>query len=98
MAAKATTPAIELAVGERTIRLSNPDRVYFPEGIGVFQLEFTGSPFHNYVVQGSSNLLTWVDLGLATTNQIGGSDSAFLFRHSQAPPAAPQFFYRLRLP
>ena len=31
MAAKATTPAIELAVGERTIRLSNPDRVYFPE-------------------------------------------------------------------
>lgn len=74
------------------------DLVYFPDGIGVFQLEFTGSPFHNYVVQGSSNLLTWVDLGLATTNQIGGSDSAFLFRHSQAPPAAPQFFYRLRLP
>jgi DNA ligase D len=30
MAAKATTPAIELAVGERTVRLSNPDRVYFP--------------------------------------------------------------------
>ena len=30
MAAKAGTPAIELAVGERTIRISNPDRVYFP--------------------------------------------------------------------
>lgn len=74
------------------------DLVYFPEGTGVFQIEFTGSPFHNYVVQGSSNLLNWVDLGLATTNQIGGSDSAFLFRHAQAPPAAPQFFYRLKLP
>ena len=74
------------------------DLVYFPEGTGVFQIEFTGSPFHNYIVQGSSNLLNWVDLGLATTNQIGGSDSDFLFRHSQAPPAAPQFFYRLKLP
>jgi DNA ligase D len=30
MGAKATTPAIELTVGERTVRLSNPDRVYFP--------------------------------------------------------------------
>ena len=26
----ATSPAIELQVGERTIRISNPDRVYFP--------------------------------------------------------------------
>ena len=26
----ATSPAIELQVGERTVRLSNPDRVYFP--------------------------------------------------------------------
>ncbi|MBK8470559.1 MAG: non-homologous end-joining DNA ligase [Actinomycetales bacterium] len=30
MAAKATSPAIELDVGGRTVRLSNPDRVYFP--------------------------------------------------------------------
>ncbi|QQS01885.1 MAG: non-homologous end-joining DNA ligase [Austwickia sp.] len=30
MSAKAT-PAVELEVGERTVRLSNPDRVYFPE-------------------------------------------------------------------
>ncbi|MDQ2757600.1 MAG: non-homologous end-joining DNA ligase [Actinomycetota bacterium] len=29
--AKATSPAVELEVGERTVRLSNPDRVYFPE-------------------------------------------------------------------
>ncbi|MEV6416432.1 non-homologous end-joining DNA ligase [Kribbella sp. NPDC051718] len=28
--AKAKTPAIELEVGERTVRISNPDRVYFP--------------------------------------------------------------------
>src|SRR5262245_28685008 len=26
----ATAPAIELQVGERTVRISNPDRVYFP--------------------------------------------------------------------
>ena len=26
----ASSPAIELAVGERTVRISNPDRVYFP--------------------------------------------------------------------
>ncbi len=29
-AAKAKTPAIELEVGDRTVRISNPDRVYFP--------------------------------------------------------------------
>ena len=29
--AKATSPAVELEVGGRTVRLSNPDRVYFPE-------------------------------------------------------------------
>jgi len=31
MAAKATSPAVELEVGERTVRISNPDRVYFPD-------------------------------------------------------------------
>lgn len=30
MGAKASTPAIDLTVGERTVRLTNPDRVYFP--------------------------------------------------------------------
>ncbi|MEV8375696.1 non-homologous end-joining DNA ligase [Kribbella sp. NPDC056861] len=29
-AAKSKTPAVELEVGERTVRISNPDRVYFP--------------------------------------------------------------------
>ena len=29
--AKAATPAIDLTVGERTVRISNPDRVYFPD-------------------------------------------------------------------
>lgn len=32
MAARSHTPAIELDVGGRTVRLSNPDRVYFPRG------------------------------------------------------------------
>ena len=31
MAAKATSAAVELEVGERTVRISNPDRVYFPD-------------------------------------------------------------------
>ena len=30
MAAKGTSPAVELTVGERIVRVSNPDRVYFP--------------------------------------------------------------------
>jgi DNA ligase D len=29
MAGKSTTPAVELEVGDRTVRISNPDRVYF---------------------------------------------------------------------
>ena len=29
-AAKAKTPAVELEIGDRTVRISNPDRVYFP--------------------------------------------------------------------
>jgi DNA ligase D len=32
MSPASTTPAVELEVGDRTIRISNPDRVYFPEG------------------------------------------------------------------
>ena len=30
MATASTSPAVELVVGDRTVRLSNPDRVYFP--------------------------------------------------------------------
>lgn len=30
MAAKAGSPSVELEVGDRTVRISNPDRVYFP--------------------------------------------------------------------
>src|SRR5689334_9482772 len=30
MAAKATSPAVEVEVGKRDVRISNPDRVYFP--------------------------------------------------------------------
>jgi DNA ligase D len=29
-ASKSKTPAVELEIGERTVRISNPDRVYFP--------------------------------------------------------------------
>lgn len=73
------------------------DVAYFNEGPGISQVEFEGTPFHNYLVQGSTNLVHWTDLGLAFTNR-SGSISAFQFRHAQAPPVAPQYFYRLRLP
>ncbi|WP_194828721.1 non-homologous end-joining DNA ligase [Nocardia sp. XZ_19_231] len=36
--AKSAAPAIELSVGEHTVRVSNPDRVYFPE-LGVTKLD-----------------------------------------------------------
>ena len=38
MAAKASTPAVELEVGERTVRISNPDRQYFP-ALGLTKLD-----------------------------------------------------------
>ncbi|MFC4377015.1 non-homologous end-joining DNA ligase [Nocardia halotolerans] len=36
--AKSAAPAIELSVGEHTVRVSNPDRVYFPE-LGATKLD-----------------------------------------------------------
>lgn len=79
---------------------SNPpdDMTYVDNGGGDFRIEFTGAPFHNYLIQGSTNLINWIDLGLATTNQLNGTDSAFYFRHTQSPPAASRFFYRIRMP
>lgn len=37
-ASKEKSPAVELEVGERTVRISNPDRVYFPE-LGATKLD-----------------------------------------------------------
>ncbi|MEU0504100.1 non-homologous end-joining DNA ligase [Nocardia sp. NPDC005998] len=31
MASKSASPAVELDIGDRTVRISNPDRIYFPE-------------------------------------------------------------------
>ena len=31
MATRGSPPAVELKVGDRDVRISNPDRVYFPE-------------------------------------------------------------------
>ncbi|OLR91795.1 non-homologous end-joining DNA ligase [Actinokineospora bangkokensis] len=38
MAAKGSTPAVELEVGEQVVRISNPDRVYFP-ALGATKLD-----------------------------------------------------------
>src|SRR4051812_24988155 len=39
--AVAKAPAVEVAVGERTVRISNPDRMYFP-AIGATKLDLVG--------------------------------------------------------
>jgi hypothetical protein len=31
MPGRSTTPAVELQVGERTVRVTSPDKLYFPE-------------------------------------------------------------------
>ena len=38
MAGRSTTPAIELQVGERTVRVTSPDKLYFPE-VGLTKLD-----------------------------------------------------------
>ena len=45
--ASAKSPAVEVAVGERTIRVSNPDRIYFP-AIGATKLDIV----HYYLAVG----------------------------------------------
>lgn len=73
------------------------DLFFFQDVGGASQMEFTGEAFHNYLVQGSINLVNWTDLGLASTN-LTQSPASFLFRHSPPPPAPAQFYYRLKLP
>ena len=59
-----------------------------------FRFEFAGQTNHLYMVQGSTNLVEWTDLGLARER----SPAAFEFQHSVPPPAPPNRFYRVRLP
>ena len=49
------------------------------------------------MVQGTSDLVNWVDLGLATTNTTQSATS-FLYRHTPGVPAPGQYYYRIRLP
>jgi hypothetical protein len=56
-----------------------------------FRVEFTGAGSHLYVVQGSTNLVDWADLGAATES----SPAFFEFRQSSPEP---QRFYRVRQP
>jgi hypothetical protein len=56
-----------------------------------FLMEFDATASHLYVIQGSTNLFDWLDLGVATE----GSPAHFNFRHSSPEP---QRFYRIRQP
>ena len=59
----------------------------------VFQFQFTGATSHLYMVQGSTNLTQWLDLGLSTELTPG----QFRFDHPLIDNARSRF-YKLRLP
>jgi hypothetical protein len=56
-----------------------------------FTMEFSGATHHLYLIQGSTNLVDWADLG----NAIEGSPAYFNFRHSSPEPHR---FYRVKQP
>ena len=58
-----------------------------------FEFSFTGNTNQVYVIQSSTNLVNWTDLGTATNRET----SRFSFRHS-LPPLSPQLYYQIRLP
>ena len=58
-----------------------------------FEFSFTGNTNQVYVIQSSTNLINWTDLGAATNQET----SWFSFRHS-LPPLSPQLYYQIRLP
>jgi hypothetical protein len=57
----------------------------------VFNIDFSGAANHLYVVQGSTNLVDWTNLGRA--NEL--SPTSFRFQHSATVPVR---FYRVRQP
>ena len=64
----------------------------FDENLGnVYNIAFTGSANHLYVVEGSTNLVNWINLGNATEP----SPTSFFFQHSAT---GPRRFYRVRQP
>ena len=67
----------------------------FPESSAgkAFEFFFTGNTNQLYVIQASTNLLDWTDLGAATNRET----SQFNFRHS-LPPSSPSHYYQIRLP
>jgi hypothetical protein len=80
----------------RTFSFSNaPPQITtfgFNENLGtVYQIEFGGAAQHLYVVEGSTNLVDWINLGSATES----SPTSFLFQHSAIEPKR---FYRVRQP
>ncbi len=75
-----------------------PQNMFFYQDVdGTFPIEFTGEPSYVYVVQGSSNLVDWIDLGTAKTNTTQ-TTTGYLYRHSPPVPAPTNFFFRLKLP
>ena len=60
---------------------------------GEFQFQFTGASNHLYMVQGSTNLTQWLDLGLSAELTPG----RFQFNHPSLDNARSRF-YKLRLP
>jgi hypothetical protein len=59
-----------------------------------FHFEFVGHTNHLYRVEASTNLVDWLDLGLANEESPG----SFEFMHSLPVPVSPYRYYRVRLP
>ncbi len=76
-----------------------PTDLIFQQEAGASVLNFTGEPFHQHLIQGTTNLVNWIDLGLATTNFTQSSSTTYFeYRHTPPPPAPAQYYYRIRLP
>jgi hypothetical protein len=64
---------------------------YEYESSGAFNVEFEGAASHLYVVQGSTNLIDWTDVGVATN----ASPTIYFYRHTTPDR---QRFYRVKQP
>ncbi len=77
-----------------------PSNMRFERDIdGTYPITFQGEPGYVYVVQSSSNLVDWVNLGVATNTFFRPpTPTAYGFRHSPGAVPPPKLFFRVKLP
>lgn len=66
---------------------------------GTYPIEFQGEPGHLYVIQSSSNLVSWVDVAVASTNYAQPpTATGYGLRYSPGPVPPPKLFFRVKMP